>query len=811
MEIQGPDVLYSAMQHKENHDEVGASPLDKRQKTGRDIFGVGKVTASPKLRVRQAFTEVHNVGQEPAADVAANNGNHSDVVAEEFTKEDVDALLNMKMKGKAKFDYKGKTEQMTEYIKKLRACLRWLQELEESSTLQKQHLQDQLLHERDEFKQTEDAFKIREQELQMTILDLKKTCSNLEDRLQKAEAEKQALIEAQKKEIEAREEAEKIQRHLSEELVKAQKEASSTNQQVDSLQDINKRLQEYNASLQQYNGKLQSDAASTAEAISRVQKEKSTMMETLSTLRGHSAAVQEQLVNARASQQECINQKKTLMEENDQLRGDLQRITDDRNQQAAQVQTLTAEVRKYKECTGKTAAELEQLATKTTALEESFSSQSEHIRNLCIKLEVANHKLQIQEASALQHREVFDEQKQKIEELQQRLQEAELQNFEGELVRRKLHNTILELKGNIRVFCRVRPMMPEDECTGSDSLVVQYPTSTELIGRGIDMIQGPGQKHPFIFDKVFGPEVGQDEVFVEISQLVQSALDGYKVCIFAYGQTGSGKTHTMIGRTDVENQKGVIPRSLEQIFKTSQSLASQGWTFRMQASMLEIYNETIRDLLVSNKSSNVDGARVENGTSNKQYTIKHDQNGNTNVSDLTIVDVTNWKEVSSLLHRAYQSRSVGKTAMNEQSSRSHCVFTLRISGANESTEQQVHGVLNLIDLAGSERLSRSGSTGERLKETQSINKSLSCLGDVILAIANREQHIPYRNSKLTYLLQPCLGGDSKTLMFVNISPDPKSLNESLCSLRFAAKVNSCDIGVPRRQTHPRAADSRLSS
>ncbi|KAI9128954.1 hypothetical protein K1719_000437 [Acacia pycnantha] len=148
----------------------------------------------------------------------------------------------------------------------------------------------------------------------------------------------------------------------------------------------------------------------------------------------------------------------------------------------------------------------------------------------------------------------------------------------------------------------------------------------EASGRGIHLNQ-TGQKHSFTFDKVFAPDATQEEVFVEISQLVQSALDGYK--------TGSGKTYTMMGRPGQPEEKGLIPRSLQQIFETKESLKSQGWKYEMRVSMLEIYNETIRDLLSTNRSSS-DATRTENGTPGKQYAIKHDANGNTIVSDLTL-------------------------------------------------------------------------------------------------------------------------------------------------------------------------------
>lgn len=775
-------------------DTVDDVRVDKRRK-----IGAGRMTGPlSTIRTRQALSLVNNM-----PDSAANSDASSDCSTMEFTKEEVEGLLNEKLKGK-KFDMKGKMEQMTDYIRKLRLCIKWFQELEEGHIVEQEKLRSLLESVEQKCTIIEVEMKNKEEEFNATIVELKENYVSLQQKFSKEESEKLDAIDSQRKELEARVAAEKLHASLSKELEIALDEKQNANQKIASLNDMYKRLQEYNTSLQQYNSKLQTDLASTNETLKRVEKEKAAIMENLSTLRGHYNSLQDQLTSSRASQEDALKQKEALVDEVGCLRGELRQLRDDRDRQTSQIQELTVEILKYRECTGKSLAELDSLTIKSNALEETCSAQREQLRLLQHQLAAANEKLKMADMSSSETMALFEEKKRIVQDLQDRLADAEIKIAEGDKLRKKLHNTILELKGNIRVFCRVRPLLPDDGA-GTEMTAIAYPTSVESQGRGVDLLQN-GQKYQFTFDKVFTHEASQEDVFIEISQLVQSALDGYKVCIFAYGQTGSGKTYTMMGRPESSEQKGLIPRSLEQVFQTSQALLSQGWKFKMQASMLEIYNETIRDLLSVSRSSGLD---INNGAG-KQYAIKHDANGNTHVSDLTIVDVCSIKEVSSLLHQAAQSRSVGKTQMNEQSSRSHFVFTLRIFGVNESTEQQVQGVLNLIDLAGSERLSRSGATGDRLKETQAINKSLSCLADVIFALAKKEDHVPFRNSKLTYLLQPCLGGDSKTLMFVNMSPDPASLNESLCSLRFAARVNSCEIGIPRRQTTMKPSDSRLS-
>ncbi|XP_042490164.1 kinesin-like protein KIN-14C isoform X2 [Macadamia integrifolia] len=761
-----PPAPRSPSNKKDNIDEI---PIDKRRKIGSGKM-VGPANSG---RTRQAFSVV-NAGQDLAAGYPASTAS-SECGGIEFTLEDVEALLNEKMKGKNKFDYKGKCEQMTEYVKKLRLCLKWFIEREDNHVFEQEKLKNMVESTEKERDELEMQMKNKEEEANNIIAELRKNYASLEARCTKEEADKLAAFESNKREKDARVAAESAKASLSDELKKTCEELSSANQKISAVNEMYKRLQEYNTSLQQYNSKLQTEVASSNETLKRVEKEKAAIVENLSTLRGHYNSLQDQLTYSRASQEEAIKQREALVNEVGSLRGELLQVRDDRDRQL---------------------------------LQDTCSSQRNQIQTLQHQLATANEKLQRVDLSVLQTRTEYEEQKKVIEDLNNCLADAELQIIEADKLRKKLHNTILELKGNIRVFCRVRPLLLDDGAS-SETTVISYPTSTEALGRGIDIVQN-GQKHPFTFDQVFSHEASQQDVFVEISQLVQSALDGYKVCIFAYGQTGSGKTYTMMGKPEAQEQKGLIPRSLEQIFQISQALISQGWKYKMQASMLEIYNETIRDLLSTNRSNGSDISRADNGVAGKQYAIKHDANGNTYVSDLTIVDVCSINEISSLLWQASQNRSVGKTQMNEQSSRSHFVFTLRISGVNESTEQQVQGVLNLIDLAGSERLSKSGSTGDRLKETQAINLSLKCLSDVIFSLAKKEDHVPFRNSKLTYLLQPCLGGDSKTLMFVNISPSPSSVGESLCSLRFAARVNACEIGIPRRQTNMRPLDSRLS-
>ncbi|XP_033220439.1 protein claret segregational-like [Belonocnema kinseyi] len=352
--------------------------------------------------------------------------------------------------------------------------------------------------------------------------------------------------------------------------------------------------------------------------------------------------------------------------------------------------------------------------------------------------------------------------------------------------RRILHNTMQEMKGNIRVFCRVRPAISKEASKPLCS--INYLDECTIdVGRGEGGEMGCGGKirqsrQEFQFDKVFPPNASQEDIFQELSLLVQSALDGYNVCVFAYGQTGSGKTYTMEGFPGTE-MEGMIPRTVKHIFSEMKQFELLGWEYRIEASFLEIYNEHIVDLLDSQPK--LLEIRMADSKGNDLY-----------VSNLQVEEIHSPEELHKCLLIAQQNRAVAATQSNERSSRSHSVARIRLIGKHARKDEISIGNLNLVDLAGSERL--KGEEAARTAETKNINKSLSNLGNVILALLKKQDHIPYRNSKLTHLLMPSLGGNSKTLMLLNISPLDDCYNETLNSLRFASNVNNCKTGTVKR-------------
>nr|XP_015880560.2 kinesin-like protein KIN-14F [Ziziphus jujuba var. spinosa] len=347
---------------------------------------------------------------------------------------------------------------------------------------------------------------------------------------------------------------------------------------------------------------------------------------------------------------------------------------------------------------------------------------------------------------------------------------------------RILYNQVQDLKGTIRVYCRVRPFLP-GQSNGQST--VDYIGENGNIMIVNPMKQGKDGRRVFSFNKVFGTNVTQEQIYVDTQPLVRSVLDGFNVCIFAYGQTGSGKTYTMSG-PDLTSEVtwGVNYRALRDLFQISKARIDL-IRYEVAVQMIEIYNEQVRDLLVS------DG-------SNRRLDIRNNSQLNgLNVPDASLVRVTCTQDVLDLMKIGQKNRAVGATALNERSSRSHSVLTVHVHGKELVSGSILRGCLHLVDLAGSERVDKSEAVGERLKEAQHINRSLSALGDVISALAQKSAHVPYRNSKLTQVLQDSLGGQAKTMMFVHINPEVNALGETISTLKFAERVASIDLGAAR--------------
>ncbi|XP_051142164.1 kinesin-like protein KIN-14I [Andrographis paniculata] len=344
---------------------------------------------------------------------------------------------------------------------------------------------------------------------------------------------------------------------------------------------------------------------------------------------------------------------------------------------------------------------------------------------------------------------------------------------------RKLYNQVQDLKGSIRVYCRVRPFLPGQH--NSLSSVGHIEEGTITINTSTR--NGKGQKS-FHFNQVFGPSATQEEVFSDTQPLIRSVLDGYNVCIFAYGQTGSGKTYTMAGPKDLtESTQGVNYRALGDLFLLAEQRRDT-FVYDVSVQMIEIYNEQVRDLLVPDGSC-------------KRLEIRNSSQTGLSVPDATLMPVSSTSDVIYLMNLGHKNRAVGATALNDRSSRSHSCLTVHVQGRDLTSGNILRGCMHLVDLAGSERVDKSEVTGDRLKEAQHINKSLSALGDVISSLAQKNSHVPYRNSKLTQLLQDSLGGQAKALMFVHISPEPDAIGETISTLKFAERVATVELGAAR--------------
>uniref|UniRef100_A0A3Q1NKT4 Kinesin-like protein n=1 Tax=Bos taurus TaxID=9913 RepID=A0A3Q1NKT4_BOVIN len=341
---------------------------------------------------------------------------------------------------------------------------------------------------------------------------------------------------------------------------------------------------------------------------------------------------------------------------------------------------------------------------------------------------------------------------------------------------------LLELKGNIRVLCRLRPGTPS-------SLV-----SLEPGPGGTVTTCYRGHQRRFRLDWVFPPHASQEEVFRELESAVLSCLGGYSVCIFTYGQTGTGKTYSMEGPPE---DPGIAPRALQSLFQEM----GTGGQHRVTLSMVEIYNEAVRDLLAPGPPQRL---AVRQGPAGQ---------GGIQVAGLTHWDVPNLESLHQMLSLGRSNRATAATAMNQRSSRSHALVTLTLRTASPSRGPGTAGTLHLVDLAGSERAWKAGTAGtsqedrdgaQRLREARTINRSLLALGGVMAALRARRPHVPFRDSQLTRLLQPALGPGATVVLLLQISTRPEDLGETVCSLKFAERVGRVELGPARPRRAPRS-------
>jgi DNA replication protein DnaC len=332
---------------------------------------------------------------------------------------------------------------------------------------------------------------------------------------------------------------------------------------------------------------------------------------------------------------------------------------------------------------------------------------------------------------------------------------------DAERCRRRFHQAIQDLKGHVRVCCRVRKLN-DDERNKNEAEVVHVLDDMTL------KVDGAGA---FTFDSVFSPGT-QCEVFDECRDMVQSAVDGRNATIFTYGQTGAGKTYTMFGADGLEEaDEGVAFQTVSELFSIVDRLSEQR-KIVVKASVVELYNNRLVDL------SKPQACKGKADTIDDSESVEH----------IGKIEVRQASELKALLRRGLRRRATAAHAMNRVSSRSHLIFSIDVLSVCNETGESLSGKILLCDLGGAERIKRTGVEGARQKEAIEINKSLTALGNVIEAVAKKQKRIPYRDHKLTQFMQDSLGGTAKVTMLVNCSPASADAQQTMMSLKYASRV-----------------------
>mmetsp|Transcript_4378 Transcript_4378/g.6951 ORF Transcript_4378/g.6951 Transcript_4378/m.6951 type:complete len:491 (-) Transcript_4378:2208-3680(-) len=339
---------------------------------------------------------------------------------------------------------------------------------------------------------------------------------------------------------------------------------------------------------------------------------------------------------------------------------------------------------------------------------------------------------------------------------------------------------------SVIVCLRFRPLNENERLHSKDSINVQFCKlpggneieSVELTEEALQECKASKKNAKFKFDRIFNWESSQVEVYNKTAApMVEEVFKGFNCTIFAYGQTGTGKSFTMKGGNSSENA-GIIPRIVGEIFDRISSEVNTDepeYDYEIQVSYVEIYMEKIKDLL---------NPKNQNGN----LKIRESKTKGTFIQSVTEVWVANKSEVYKAMEAGANNRHVASTKMNAESSRSHSVFILKITQINRQTGSKRQSKVFLVDLAGSEKVRKTEAKGKTLDEAKMINKSLSCLGNVIYALTGNKSHVPYRDSKLTRLLSDSLGGNAKTCLIVTCSPSLYNAEETLNSMRFGQRA-----------------------